>query len=202
MPALLIQTAIPTPDTRQSSIDTIAGLKHLECTEKGERRTGRPKTILCCLAGASPARQQSIVSAGYILEKPSPLVVDPEKLNRSGEESNILFIFFACPKKTSVVWSSPHHYRKGPRVPWSFGLSCAPRSCRDFENSLHSNNSKSLSTSSLVLGKGQWEKTPPFRGQSDASRFAGGVSPFLSGSGAAFQQVQGHRFGDLDPIHG
>jgi hypothetical protein len=53
------------------------------------------------------------------------------------------FIFFAypfrCPplqtKKTSVVWSTPHHYRKGTRVIWSSGLRCAPQSCRDFKNS-------------------------------------------------------------------
>jgi len=39
-----------------------------------------------------------------------------------------------------------------------------------------SNSSKSLSTSSAVLGKGQWENKPPYRGQPDASRFAGGDS--------------------------
>ena len=33
------------------------------------------------------------------------------------------------------MWSAPHHYRKGTRVIWSFGLHCAPQSCRDFKNS-------------------------------------------------------------------
>ena len=46
--------------------------------------------------------------------------------------------------------------RKGTRVTWSFGLPCAPRSCRDFANSLRSNSAKSFSTASAVRGKCQW----------------------------------------------
>jgi len=57
--------------------------------------------------------------------------------------------------------------RKGTRAIWSFGLRCAPQSCREFSNSLRSNSENSLSASFPVLTKCQWgtQKSCPSKGQ-------------------------------------
>jgi hypothetical protein len=54
-----------------------------------------------------------------------------------------LFIFFdAKENERRVVYATP--LQKGTLVIWSFGLLCAPQSCRDFKNSLCSNSLKSF----------------------------------------------------------
>ena len=83
--------------------------------------------------------------------------------------------FSLVPKKTSVVWSVPHHYRKDTRVNWSFGLLCAPQCCRDYENSdtVLSSNTVTLKHSKsslnifcgarqLPMGNQRPTKTRPF----------------------------------------
>ena len=56
------------------------------------------------------------------------------ELKVSANNMFCLFIFFGAKEnERRVVYATP--LQKGTRAIWSFGLRCAPQSCRDFKNS-------------------------------------------------------------------